>query len=260
MDTNETRIFTAVLIAAIVIGGFIIYFTWIMLRNHRRHFRMLKRNFLLEIDILERERTRIAHDLHDELGPLLMVTRIQIESAQGASEEDRQYLEKAIENIDKLNERFGGIARNLTPRVIVSKGLETALSDYFEQYGSVSSIQMKLDYHIRSSIFINTSLQIYRIIQELVHNTVKHSGATELFVQLFERKRKIYLYYKDNGKGIQNDSAEKSDGLGLSSLQNRAAMLGGTMNYNSFKETGAEYFFEIPLIKNQKEYDTNRDS
>jgi signal transduction histidine kinase len=102
-------------------------------------------------------------------------------------------------------------------------------------------------------------LQIYRIVQELVHNTVKHSGGTELFVQLFERKKKIYLYYKDNGKGIQNDSAEKSDGLGLGSLQNRAAMLGGSMTYNSFNETGTEYFFEIPLIKNEKEYNTNRD-
>jgi signal transduction histidine kinase len=260
MDTNETRIYTAVLIAAIVIGGFIIYFTWTTVRNHRKYFRMLKRNFLEEMEILERERTRIAQDLHDELGPLLAVTKFQIESARGATEKDQHYLESAKGNIEQLTERFSGIAKNLTPRVIVSKGLETALIDFFEQFKGVSSIRMNLDYRIRSSVFIHTALQLYRIVQELVHNAVKHSGATELLVQLLERKRKIYLYYKDNGSGIQNSHAETSEGLGLSSLHNRAAMLGGTMSYNYYRETGTEYFFEIPLIKNQAEYDTNRDS
>lgn len=259
MDTNETRIFTAVLIAAIVIGGFIIYFTWTTVRNHRKYFRMLKRNFLEEMEILERERTRIAQDLHDELGPLLAVTKIQIESAKGITTEDQHYLASASRNIEELSDRFSGIAKNLTPRVIVSKGLELALTDFFEQFKGVGTIRMSLEYRIRSSVFIHTSMQLYRIVQELVHNAVKHSGATELLVKLLERKRKIYLYYKDNGRGIRNNKGEPGDGLGLNSLQNRAYMLGGTMHYNYYGESGTEYFFEIPLIQNQDEYDTNRD-
>ncbi|MGH2565942.1 MAG: hypothetical protein ACRDE5_15600, partial [Ginsengibacter sp.] len=86
------------------------------------------------------------------------------------------------------------------------------------------------------------------------------SDATMLHVQLWEGKRKIYLYYKDNGKGFPNQSVDKNEGIGLNSLQNRATMMGGKMSYDSYQESGTEYFFEIPLIKNKEEYDTNRNS
>ncbi len=88
----------------------------------------------------------------------------------------------------------------------------------------------------------------------------KHSGASELYVQLQERKKKIYLFYKDNGKGIIPKSSELSTGLGLNSLKNRAEMLGGKMIYLPGQKQGTEYFFEIPLIKDNETTYTNSDS
>ncbi|HYM94352.1 MAG TPA: histidine kinase [Chitinophagaceae bacterium] len=215
MDTNETAIFIAVLITAILIGALLIYFGLMMFRNHRRYFKIMQKNFLEEMEVLERERTRIARDLHDELGPLLAVTRIQIKTVEGITPEDKIHLEKAVHNIDVLTTRFRGIAQNLTPRVLVTKGLKTALSDFLEQYEEVSTIRMQFDYRIQSPLFVNISLQIFRMVQELVHNAVKHSGANELQIQLAERKKKIYLYLiriTENGRIMSQQKTQAGSG------------------------------------------------
>jgi signal transduction histidine kinase len=93
------------------------------------------------------------------------------------------------------------------------------------------------------------SLQIYRIIQELIHNAVKHSAADSVLIKLVERKKMLYISYQDNGKGMPAESINKNGmGLGMSSLKNRAEMLGGKISYSSRTNAGTEYFFEIPII------------
>lgn len=257
MDTIETTIYTAVLITAIVIGAILIYFAVTIFRSHRKYFKMLRRQFLAEMELLEKERNRIAKDLHDELGPLLTVARMNIETAEGVSAEDRKHLEKAREEILSLNERFAEIAKNLTPRSLVSKGLQTALEDFFDQCKEVSPIKMELIYAINSRVYINTSLQVFRMVQEMLHNAMKHSEASELTVQLKERKGKIYLFYRDDGKGIDPGTIRNQTGIGLGSLQSRAEMLGGKMIPLTGSKKGTEYLFEIPLIISDETTDTH---
>lgn len=259
MDTAETTIYTAVLITGIVIGMIIIYFAFTILRSHRKYFKLLRQQFLAEMELLEKERNRIARDLHDELGPLLTVARIHIEATEGVSQEDRHHLEKADEKIKILTERFSGIAKNLTPKALASKGLQIALEDFFEECREISPIKMELAYQIESRLFINTSLHLFRMIQEMMHNAMKHSGASKLHIQLKEKKRKIYLFYKDNGMGIMNKNTSPGNGLGMQSIQNRAEMLGGKMIVIKPKEKGTEYFFEIPLEKSDEPTNKNSD-
>jgi signal transduction histidine kinase len=259
MDTIETTIYTAVLITGFIIGTIIVYFAVTILRNHRRHFKMLRQNFLEEMQVLEKERDRIGRDLHDELGPLLTVTKIHINAVQGLPPEEQQHLEKAVSNIDDLTNRFSRIARNLTPRLLARRGLQTALSDFFAQHEEVSPIKMNFIYRIQKVHDPNLSLQLFRIIQELLHNAVKHSEASELTVHLTERKKKIYLSYKDNGKGMAPGS-ETQAGIGLSSLRNRAEMSGGKMKTIESVLQGTEYFFEIPIAKNYETNDTSGNS
>ena len=254
MDTNETTIYLAVLITGITLGSIIIYFAISMLTSHRKHFKLLSQNYRAEIEMLEIERTRIARDLHDELGPLLAVTQIHIDAAEITSDKTRLHLEKASRNMTLLNERFSGIARNLTPKALVTKGLHTALKDFVDQYSEVTTIALELQYRLTRQLSLYYGLHVYRITQELVHNAVKHSGAEKVQIVITEKKNKLYLFYKDNGKGISvaNDKFEK-DGLGIRNLQNRAEMLGGKLTCTSNEKDGTEYFFEIPITdKNEK--------
>jgi signal transduction histidine kinase len=251
MDTNETTIYTAVLITGIVIGAIILYFAISMFRNHRRHFKLLSQQFQEEMELLEKERTRIARDLHDELGPLLSVVQIHINAIGELNSNDREHLEKASQKIEALTERFSGIARNLTPKILITKGLKTALEDFIEDYSEVTAIQMRLHYRAKSNYNTFFTLHIYRILQELIQNGVKHSGATILEIQIVEFKGKLYLYYTDDGKGIDEQKLTKQDtGLGLASLKNRAEMLSGKMKRKSNSMKGTEYFFEIPIKPN----------
>ena len=248
MDTTETTIFTAIVITGVVIGTIFIYFTITIYRNHRKHFRLLSQNFVAEMELLEKERTRIATDLHDELGPILALTKIQLNSVDGLSSEQKIHLSKAENNIKLLTERFSGIAKNLTPKALVNKGLETALRDFLEQFENLTALKMELHYRIKSNLDILHSLHIYRMVQELIHNTIKHSGATNVQIELSERKNRIYILYKDNGIGfLKKKLNEKSNGLGLQSIRNRVEMLGGKMDNTATLKSGVEYFFEIPL-------------
>jgi signal transduction histidine kinase len=233
-----------VLITAAVIGGLLLYFGYTMFKNQRRHFRMRHQYFLSEMERLEKERNRIAEDMHDELGPILAVTKIQIEKA----EEDKSYLRSAAENVKLITERLGHIARNFSHRVLERKGLNTVLEDFFEQCREVTDAELVYSYQISTAPGASISLHIYRMVQELVHNAMKHSKATHIQVLLRERNNKLYLLYKDNGIGISgNNAAKQREGLGLSSLRSRAEMLEGRMTFESTPNKGTEYFFEIPI-------------
>lgn len=248
MDTTEKTLYTAILISAAIIGFVLFYFAYTVYKGRMNYFRMLARNLVAEMEVLERERTRMARDLHDELGPLLAVTKIQIEQAEVEHEPTRQKLKSAAGNIVRLMERSGEIARNLTPRILIDKGLKIALEDFIEQYNTAGTIEIKLVYRIQKELQDFYALQLYRIVQELVHNAVKHSGGSMAEIHLKEYRKKLYLFYTDNGKGLDTSLLTKERaGLGLSSLQNRAALLGGKMTIHKPKKKGTDIVFEIPL-------------
>lgn len=247
MDTNETTLYTAILITGFIIGAIIIYFAASIFRSHRQYFKTLRQQFLVEMELLERERNRIARDLHDELGPLLAIAKIQAETTTGATETEQKQLKKTAENIESVTKRLSGISKNLSPRILECKGLETALNDVIDQYRDLKKMQLHFKYQIKRVIQLPESLQIFRIVQELLHNALKHSEAKEVLIQLNERKRKLYIYYQDDGIGIDKSVNEEKEGFGLDSLRRRAEMLGGKMRLLSKNQEGVEYFFELPI-------------
>lgn len=259
MDTQETNLYHAVLISCFVIGIIFLYFAIAMYRSNSKHFRLLRKYVLAEMELLEKERTRIACDLHDELGPVLATTRMQLKLAAKLQPAADHHLETAVENIKDVTERMGGIARNLTPKVLVTRGLRIALEDFVEQYNEGSKIDMQLRYSIHHQPEPFFALHLYRIVQELIHNAEKHSDAAHVLIQLKEQKKRIYLYYTDDGKGIKKEENSSSKtGLGLNSLESRAVVLGGKMHCKSMPGKGTSYFFELPITIQSDEANNNR--
>ncbi|MCW3074282.1 MAG: hypothetical protein JWP69_1351 [Flaviaesturariibacter sp.] len=244
MDPYETTIYHAVLITCLVLGAVITYFAISVVRIQRQHFARKRSLLIQEIGLLEKERTRIAHDLHDELGPLLSVTRIQISKAAQQPAGEHDYLQKAENNILTVIERLGGIARNLTPKALVTKGLQTALEEFIDQYQAVSPIQFRLTYTVNQPLSKDQRLLVYRLVQETVHNAVKHSGARIIDLHLKAQGRHLYISCKDDGCGFATAATDK--GIGLASLHNRAEIAGGQLQCTT-TPAGTDYFFEIPL-------------
>lgn len=250
MDTTETTLYTAIVITSVVLGLIIGYFILTMFRHHRRHFAQLQKDFRFEVKLLEDERTRIAQDLHDELGPLLALTHIHLQQMSGMHLPAMQHHATAIKNIEQLTKRMGEIARNLTPKVLKRKGLKVALEASVEQYNEQQQLHISLTYRLQTELPVDFALTVYRIAQELLHNAHKHSEASTVQLKLAERKQLLYLYYKDDGKGLP--AVLQEQGMGIGNINSRITMLGGKVHCRSAAMQGTSYFIELPLPLNER--------
>lgn len=246
MDAYETTIYTAVLITGVILGFIILFFALSVFRHQRKHIEMQRLYFLNEINLLEKERTRIARDLHDEIGPLLSLTKYQVNGIHGLDEKQLKQIDKTNENLQMIIELLGNIAINLTPGILIKKGLRAALEGFISDYSEMVFAETRFLYEVNQEIPSPVAIHLYRIIQELVHNAVKHSKATRLELHFKERDQRLYIFYRDNGIGFSTNETE-SNGIGLRSLKSRTGMLGGRMRCTSKPGEGTEYFIEIPL-------------
>lgn len=246
MDSHETKIFSAVLIATAIIAVILIYFIISIIRNHRRHLRLQHQNLVVEITTLENERRRIVTDLHDELGPLLSVVKMQVSSVDARDQEDIQLVNKARVNLDIILERIRGICNDLMPRVLDRKGLITAVNEFLTEIHYRTDIQVTFSNQCEF-IPVEKQLHIYRMIQETVHNAVKHSQADRISIRLLPRDGKIILEIEDDGKGfIAEEEITNGSGLGLKNILSRTHVLRGDAYILSSPGTGTKFTIEIP--------------
>lgn len=245
MDTIETGIYTAFLTGSVVIGALLLYFAVKMYRNHRKYFVFMSNFYLNEVELQEQERNRIARDLHDELGPLVSIAYLLIQNSEGATEEDRTYLSKAEQSLLELSERFRAIAQNLAPDVLQVRGLPQSIDLFLQRCRAVSMIAFSFQSKLQQELPERFGLQVYRLVQELVHNAIKHSEAQKVTLQLVERKKMLYLFYTDDGKGIAAEQQQL--GMGLKSMRNRVTMLRGEMTIDSKPRSGTRIYFSLPI-------------
>lgn len=247
MHTPEEKFYTAVAIAASVLGVIILYFIITMIRHQRRNVKLYKNRIRAEISTLEKERKRIAGDLHDELGPLLSAVRIQINHIQQQSKEDKEIVAFANKHIDSILTKTREISYNLLPNTLVRKGLVKALEEYVNKLSEIHALDIS---YTADEVALDKEqeINIYRILQEIIHNTIKHSGATQLIIKLRVQGDLLLLMTADNGHGFNYEQqVENNNGLGLINLQSRTEILNAKFSYESDPKTGTKYIFEIPL-------------
>lgn len=248
MYTKEEEFYNAILIVASVVGIILLYFIITAIRYHRKSIRMHKDKIQAEIDTLENERRRIASDLHDELGPLLSAVKLQINNIETATEDDQQLVVKSSIHIDSIIQKLREISNNLMPNTLLRKGLKNAIEELADTYKKLSALEIRFNCEHEIRLDQNKEINIYRIVQEVLHNTIKHSGATLLLINLRMEENRILLATSDNGNGF--DYLLKSrelKGLGLRNLQSRTEVMGGELICNSQPGKGVTYIFDLPV-------------
>jgi two-component system, NarL family, sensor kinase len=238
----------AIIIAAILLGVIIFYFFVSLIRQQRRNLELYRAKVRAEITTLENERKRIASDLHDDVGPLLSSVKLHVNNIDGDPENNHLMVQKSTRQIDDIIKRMKDISANLLPNTLVLYGLKKAVAEYVEKMSEAGGLKINFlsqgDYPLTQEQEIN----VYRIVQEITHNTLKHAGATELTIELRQNRKTLWLTTRDNGKGfdIQRQMGLNS-GLGLLNLRSRAEVLDAKLTWQSGKGTGTSYNFEIPL-------------
>lgn len=178
----------------------------------------------------ERERKRLAQDLHDGLGGLLASVKINM---SGLAAEDNPRYKKVVTQIDSSVTELRRIAHNMMPESLLRMGLETAIKDLCELVnGDTVSVEFQA-LNINAGLPENEQIIIYRIIQELLANVVKHSGATEVFLQCSQFEDSFYITIEDNGHGFNEKMNGSKKGIGLQNIQTRVSFLKGKIDIQS---------------------------
>lgn len=247
MDPQETNIYLAILIAASVLAVIITFFVFTIIRHHRKSLQLYKEKIKAEITTLESERKRIASDLHDELGPLLSAIKLQINSLDNIEKADQVTIEKASEHLDNVLNRIRGIANNLVPDTLVRRGLIPTIYDLADVINRSGKFTLYIDIRINNRLPQLVEIHFYRIIQEILYNTLKYSNATNCNLLLKLEGNKLTLSIKENGKGFDFRSMiKKSSGLGLHNILSRIEILKGDIYIDTKPGMGVHYLIEIP--------------
>lgn len=248
MDAHQAKIFTAILISSFTLGTVIVYFVISILRQQSKNLKLQRLNILTEINAIEKERTRLAQDLHDELGPLLTVIKFEINSVEAKSDDDQLLLKRVSSQLDDSISKMREVARNMMPTVLLRKGLKTALEEMINQTNEYSPLLVQFHYRIEINIDQERSINIYRIIMEIIQNAIKHSGASELIIQIENREGRLEIITEDNGVGFDYEAIREHDsGLGLRNLKSRVELMGGKFIVHSKISKGTQFIFDVPL-------------
>ena len=201
-----------------------------------------------EIQTLENERKRIASDLHDDIGPLLSTIKLHINQLEPKSDFETTVLEKSTGYLDDAVAQMRNIANNLLPNILVRKGLTSAIEDYIEKTKSSALLKIEFDYNSIIELRKEMEINIYRIIQEIVHNTIKHANAANLVIKFRKEGNFIKIVTRDDGVGFNfKNQLKTGQGLGLMNFQSRIDALNARFNVISSPQSGTTYIIEVPV-------------
>jgi signal transduction histidine kinase len=194
----------------------------------------------------EKERKRIAQDLHDGLGALLATVKLRFNAIQNEIPnmlESESFL-KADELLDEACVEIRGISHKMMPRILEKGGLELALRELCQDSNRPSEVEVSyVSLDIPPNIPKDKALAIYRVTQELLKNALKHANASEIIVQLQGEEERLNLTVEDDGKGF--DPSTVLTGLGLEGIQSRISFFDGSVDLDSIPGQGTSFHISL---------------
>ncbi len=194
----------------------------------------------------ERERTRMAQELHDGIGSNLAALKMDftaIQNDHSVLKADAHYTD-ALNRLDIIYQELRQVAHHLTPEVLLQHGLSDSIALYCEQIAKANKLDITFqNYGIPRQINPTLALAIYRIVQELVHNIIKHAHASEAFVLLSYHDHIMGITIEDNGVGF--DPETSSTGIGLKNLETRIRNASGRISIDSSVGNGTSIYLEF---------------
>ena len=196
---------------------------------------------------MENERLRAAADLHDEITPVLSAIKLSLSSITKRAENNNG-IEIVIQRIDELIIKFRKIENILMPQLLLRYGVVSAVEQFIVNIGQHAPTRVEFSYQNIPDLPQETSINLYRIILEIIHNTWNHSEASTLSIRLKKMDQHLILSTFDNGIGFDvRKTRHTSQGLGLLNLHTRAEIMNGEMDIDSKPGRGTKYIIKIPL-------------
>lgn len=218
------------------------------LRTIRQQEKLRQFNAMLQGQ--EAERNRLAKDLHDGLGGLLAGVKLKLSSIVTKTDQptanNQDAVDDVIQQLDYSVDELRRIAHNMMPESLRYGGLAPALCDLCRYMSSPEVRVTFQDLGINDQYPEQLRITVYRVIQELLTNAVKHAEAEEIIVQCSELDGWLFITVEDNGKGMDMEKSEQASGLGLANIHNRISLLNGQVETLSAPGEGTTVNIQIP--------------
>lgn len=256
-----------ILIGSLVVLGIVVFLGYRNLR-HRQHLakqqdelkqqrisELEKDRQLVAVDSLlkgqEDERSRLAKDLHDGLGGLLSGVKFSLSNMKDnliITPDNMAVFERSLDMLDTSIKELRRVAHNMMPEMLSKFGLDEALKEYCSMINATRLLTVKYQsLGMETRVEKSAEIIIYRIIQELLNNSMKHAGATEVMVQLIKADDRLSIMVEDDGKGFDTSLPENNKGAGITSIRSRVDYLKGQLEIHSEPGRGTLVNIELKV-------------
>jgi two-component system NarL family sensor kinase len=252
---NTQRIILTSFIALLIVIGFLVYTRY---RSRQRQLldaeiirhQQLRSKAIIESE--EKERIRISRDLHDGIGQILSAAKLNVsalESSLSLSNPDQKILMKnALEMIDQSVTELRTVSHNLMPNALLKAGLGTAVREFLNRISDSDKLKVDLQVvGLQSRLEGTTETILFRVLQEVVNNVIKHAKTSYIGIQLIHHDDEMMMMIEDTGVGFDTSKINDFSGIGLKNIQSRIAYLNGTVDFDSHPGKGTTVTIQVPL-------------
>jgi len=257
MEQTEIQIlvFVTTIIVLILAIALVVFFSYFQKKktNYLIQQRETEKRFEEEInkskmEIQEQALQNISWEIHDNVGQLLSVAKMQLNMIQYTlPEENQASIQETSEIVGKSLQELRGLAKSLNPETIKNKGLVESITQEVERYNRLNfidaSLEVSEDYYNLSN---EKEIILFRILQEFCNNTLKYSKAKNLTINLDFKENQLNITAEDNGIGFDTNDSENHTGIGLLNMKSRGVLIGAKIDLKSVMNQGTKLYISCP--------------
>ena len=212
---------------------------------------LLREQELVSIDAMiagqEKERQRVANELHDDLGSLMATVKLHFDNVK--KNKNEKALNNAQDLLEEAYQKIRGMAHSKNSGVMANQGLVPAVQKMAATLSNTNAINVTVaDYGMEERLENSLELTIFRMIQELVANIIKHAEASKANIQFTQHEDNLNIIVEDNGKGFSRArNGSKVSGIGLTNIEKRIEHLEGNFTVDSIPGKGTSILIDIPI-------------
>jgi len=204
------------------------------------------------IEAEEKERRRIAQDLHDGVGQILSAAKLNLSSLgstiRTGSQAEKDALENTLALIDDSVKEVRAVSHNMMPNTLIKLGLASAIREFITRLGSFPNLKIDLEIvGLDKRLEESKEMALYRAIQEIVNNIIKHAKANKIGIQLIRHEKELSVVIEDNGVGFDSDKINEFEGIGLKNILSRIEFINGEVHFDSVPGRGTTVLIDLPV-------------
>lgn len=203
------------------------------------------------IEAEEKERMRIARDLHDGVGQSLSAAKLNLSSLESKLKqidlETQSALKNAIDLVDESVKEVRAVSHSMMPNALMKSGLVAAVREFINKLSTIKNLKIDLDITgLNERLEPSTETVLFRVLQEIVSNIIKHANANHITIQLIKDGSELTIMIEDNGVGFDTAQMNEFSGIGLKNIYSRIEYLKGSVNFDSVPGKGTTVVIEVP--------------